>query len=101
VVTITDVPITGLSAQNNSPTYLGDTTTLTATIVTGTGVTYNWDFGDGNSDSGQVTTHVYAAVGVYTATVTATNSLGSVLATTEVTIIPRVNYLIFLPVSFR
>ncbi|MEW5958146.1 MAG: PKD domain-containing protein, partial [Chloroflexota bacterium] len=40
-------PITGLSAANDSPTELGQATTLTATLTAGTEVSYNWDFGDG------------------------------------------------------
>lgn len=98
-----EAPITGLTASNDGPTELGSLTTFTATIETGTNVTYTWDFGDGSSGSGPVTTHTYAAVGSYTATVTATNSAGSVEATTEVNIIapPQVFYFIYLPVTFR
>jgi hypothetical protein len=98
-----DMPITGLAATNDSPTELGSLTTLTATIATGTNVTYAWDFSDGSFGIGQVTTHAYAAIGSYTATVTATNSQGNVLATTEVTIItpPQVFHLVYLPVTFK
>ena len=103
MVTIIDVPITGLVAKNDSPTYLGDTTTLSATIVAGTGVTYAWNFGDGTNGIGQVTTHAYTALGVYAATVTATNSQGDVQATTEVTIIPplTVVHYVFMPLTLK
>ena len=42
------------------------------------GFTYSWNFGDGKTDSGTSPTdsHVYAAAGTYTATVTATDSVG-------------------------
>lgn len=86
LVQVGDVAVNGLDAANDSPTALGATTTLTATIVTGTNVTYTWDLGDGNSRAGAVVGHVYEAIGAYTATVTATNSLGQAVATTLVTI---------------
>ena len=98
-----EAPITGLTASNDGPTVLGNLTTFTATIESGTNVTYTWDFGDGSSGSGPETTHTYAAIGFYTAIVTATNSSGSVEATTEVEIIvpPQVFYFIYLPVTYR
>ncbi len=99
-VTITNVPIGGLSAVNDSPTRLGDTTTLTATIEAGTGVTYAWDFGDGATGTGKSVTHEYAQVGDFDAKVTATNSEGEVTFTTKVTIIPA-NFTIFLPLTQR
>lgn len=84
---LADVPITGLSANNNSPTSLGNTTNLTATISTGSNVTYQWNYGDGSPlGSGATTSHTYANVGNYTAIVTATNGAGSSSATTLVTI---------------
>ncbi len=86
LVTITDVPITGLSAVNNSPTILGEVTTLTATVTAGTNVIYTWDFGDGTSGNGATVTHTYPDIGLYTATVIATNSVGSQIASTLVTI---------------
>lgn len=87
LVEITDVPLSGLSAGNNSPTRFGQTTRLTATIAAGTNVSYLWDFGDGFSQqAGASIDRVYSAVGVFTARVTATNSLGSQSAATQVTI---------------
>jgi len=82
-----DETIAGLSADNDSPTVLGNTTTLTATISAGSNVTYEWDFGDGSSNEfGRIVTHVYPSNGNYTATVTATNSVTSDSATTSVVI---------------
>jgi PKD repeat protein len=85
-VTITDVPIADLSASNDSPTPIGSTTTLSATISAGSSVSYEWDFGDGENGSGITTTHIYANTGYYTATVTATNSVSSDAVTTTLTI---------------
>jgi len=87
-----DETIAGLSADNDSPTSLGDTTNLTATITDGSNVTYEWDFGDGSpTETGKVVAHAYAAVGNYTATVTGTNSISSDTTTTEVTIDDKIS----------
>jgi PKD repeat protein len=83
LVTVVE-PITGLTAGNDSPTPLGSATPLSATISTGSDVVFTWDFGDGTGDTGQVVSHSYGANGVYTATVTASNGVGSDTATTIV-----------------
>jgi PKD repeat protein len=85
-ITITDVPISGLSATNSSPTLPGNITTLTATLAAGTNTAYAWNFGDGQTGNGRVATHVYPDVGAYTAVVTASNSVNAITATTRVTI---------------
>ena len=43
----------------------------------GTIVSYDWDFGDGTVGSGQIITHEYASVGVYTSTLTVTDDDGA------------------------
>ena len=73
-----------LERGQRQPDALGNVTHLTATLSAGTNVTYAWNFGDGVLGSGATTSHVYPAVGTYTATVTATNNVGSVVATTVV-----------------
>jgi PKD repeat protein len=87
LITVSDHPIGGLSASNDGPTPDGAPTTLTASHTSGTGtITYAWDFGDGHTGHGATTTHRYAAPGQYTATVTATNSVSQVQASTTVTV---------------
>jgi CSLREA domain-containing protein len=88
-ITVTDAPITGLTAVNSSPTGLGTATIFTATISGGTNVVYAWNFGDGNTSSGAVASHAYGALGTYTATVTATNSVSVVIASTVATVITQ------------
>ncbi len=101
VVTVVDVePITRLAAHNDGPTTLGRATTLSTTVETGTGITYAWEFGDGEEGAGAVTTHVYPAEGVYTATVTATNARGEATASTVVSITAP-SYVIYLPLVLR
>jgi len=86
-VTEVSIPIAGLSAQNNSPTELGHVTTLSATVTAGNQVSYGWDFGDGTSGAGARASHIYPALGVYTAVVTATNITSEAVAFTLVTIV--------------
>jgi PKD repeat protein len=49
-----------------------------STAVTGTIVSYAWDFGDGTTGTGATTTHTYSAPGTYFATLTVTDSNGHV-----------------------
>jgi uncharacterized repeat protein (TIGR01451 family)/CSLREA domain-containing protein len=86
ILHVGEVPITGLAAANDSPTSAGNPTNFAATITAGSNVAYSWDFGDGQTGSGAITAHTYAAPGYYTAIVTASNALGQATATTTVTI---------------
>jgi hypothetical protein len=56
---------------------LGLTVNLDASGSTGAGLTYTWDFGDGNTGTGMNTTHTYAAGGAFTICLTVTNACGS------------------------
>ncbi len=88
-VTITaagDVAISGLQATNDSPTDLGQPTTLTATVAAGTNVSYTWAFGDDTVGAGAMVTHTYPSAAVYTAMVTASNSINTLTVTTQATI---------------
>jgi PKD repeat protein len=80
----TERPVASLQANNDGPTVLGQPTTLTATIAAGSSVTYTWAPGDGTRSSGSVLVHTYPAPGVYTAVVTASNSISLLTATTAV-----------------
>jgi PKD repeat protein len=85
-VTVYVTPVAGLTVSNTSPTVLGQPTGLLAAISAGDFVSYTWNLGDGVSATGVITTHTYPAVGVYTASVTAFNSVNALTATTRVTI---------------
>ena len=78
--------VTGLQAVNSSPSEFGAPVVLTATIATGTEVTYLWNFGDGKSAYGAVVTHNYSAPGQYFATVRAYNTLSAQNAGTLVVV---------------
>jgi lysyl endopeptidase len=93
-----DVPIAGLSAESDSPTLLGDTTTFTAMLTAGTNVSYSWDFGDGSLGAdGEIVTHTYAEPGVYLVTLTATNFSSSVQVNLEVEVIVSLIKPVYLP----
>jgi outer membrane protein OmpA-like peptidoglycan-associated protein len=51
-------------------------------------LTYQWDFGDGSSGSGLLTTHAFEEPGDYTVTFTASNEGGESSGTTQVTVVP-------------
>ncbi|MFF1954394.1 S8 family serine peptidase [Kitasatospora herbaricolor] len=47
-----------------------------ASLTTGTGLTYRWDFGDGTTGTGVKPTHSYASYGTYTVKLTVTDGSG-------------------------
>ena len=83
---VAETPISGLTATNDSPTTLGQATTLTATIMAGSNANYTWNLGDGATSVGAAAAHTYPAVGVYTAIVTASNGVSVRTATMTVTV---------------
>jgi chitodextrinase len=87
-VTVSDVAVSGLQASSNGPTNLGNPTTFAATVATGTNVSYSWDFGDGTSGSGATVAHTYQAQGTYSASVTASNSAGSLSFPVSAQVLP-------------
>jgi PKD repeat protein len=89
VVTVQEV-IVGLTAVNDSPTPLGNTTTLSATITSGSQVSYTWQLGDDTVAYGPVVTHSYGSAGMFTATVTAVNAVSVLSATAMVTMVTPV-----------
>lgn len=85
VPVVVEASLEGLTAVNNSPTRLGQPTTLTATITAGTNPIYTWDLGDGTTTSGPVVMHNYP-VGIYTAVVTASNAFSTLTTTTTIVV---------------
>jgi uncharacterized repeat protein (TIGR01451 family) len=95
-------PVADLIATNDSPTRLGQATTLTATVTEGSNVTYTWAFGDGETGRGAVVSHTYPSVDICTAVVTASNSVSELTATTTINIVESSMYIhIYLPVILR
>lgn len=77
-------PLTGATASNDGPKLAGAPVHFSAVVSGGVGITFTWDFGDGQTGSGVTTTHSYPRSGIYTATVTAANPTNQVSATTRV-----------------
>jgi hypothetical protein len=88
---VIDMPITGLSAANSGPGYTNTPVTLSAGISSGSGVTFEWNLGDGSLAAGPLVEHIYTTPGAYTATVTASNNGSSAQAQTVVTILEPAN----------
>ena len=89
-VNVIDREIMGLSVAHNGPTLLGRSTAFTTTMTEGSGlIDYTWNFGDGNTGSGENPRHTYTAVGGYTVVVTAVNSAGQAVAGTQVIVADR------------
>lgn len=87
IVSVGPQPILGLRAHNDSPTVVGNSTSLSATYETGADITFTWYFGYGSATGmGQTVAHTYPAAGIYTAVVTASNVISTVTASTVVTI---------------
>jgi uncharacterized repeat protein (TIGR01451 family) len=102
VITVTDRAIAGLQAFNDGPTLEGESTALWATVVSGTNVVYQWHLGDGAATaSGAAVDYTYPAPGLYTATVTATNSANVLTATTMVSVTTTPWQSIYLPLVMR
>jgi ligand-binding sensor domain-containing protein len=74
-----EVPIEGLRATSDAPTVAGKPTTFIAAVITGTNISYQWDFGDGQviENAKSSISYTYAVPGDYLVTVTAINSVNS------------------------
>jgi PKD repeat protein len=67
------------SVSNLSVTADGSTSSDPDGTIAG----YSWNFGDGATETGPLATHVYAATGTYTITLTVTDNRGGVATTTR------------------
>ena len=65
-------PSVGFSSAQSSTNYLEYTFTNSSTNA----ISYEWDFGDGNTSTEESPTHVYATPDIYTVTLTATSESG-------------------------
>ncbi|WP_436497250.1 PKD domain-containing protein [Actinokineospora sp. HUAS TT18] len=90
-VTVTNPPAPVASAGADLTAAAGAVVGLSGAGSTGTALTYAWAFGDGQTGTGSTVSHVYAAPGVYTATLTVTDVAGQTAGdTVTVTVHPAV-----------
>lgn len=83
-VTIADPAVNGLAVSFSGSGADAD----------GSVASYEWDFGDGSTDTGDAVTKTYSTAGTYTVTLTVTDDEGATgSATTEVTVAPIPNQL--------
>ena len=62
-----------------------------STDIDGVIVAYDWDFGDGNSGSGETANHTYSAFGHYTATLSVTDDFGATAVATQTIMVTAAN----------
>lgn len=89
---ITSVVAPTAHFTSTSPDFLGEVTAFTDNS-SGAVTTYSWDFGDGGTSDLENPTHQYAAAGIYTVTLTVSNTAGSNTFMDTVTILSRNVYL--------
>lgn len=82
IVTPPDVPTAGVisasfTATNSTTVSRMVNFAATASTTVGTISSYQWDFGDGSTGTGQTTAHTYADTATYTVTLTVRDSTGS------------------------
>lgn len=81
--TVVEVPIVGVAINLNGSMIAGQPLQFTARVLSGSNVTYTWDFGDGTQATGSTVAHTYPSSGLYTVTVSAANSLGVLTTATS------------------
>ena len=73
VTVVGETPMSGLRASGDNDVVLGQSANFQAQVERGTGVSFAWNFGDGQSSNGTSVSHTYAAEGVYTVKVQASD----------------------------
>jgi len=77
--------ITTVNANPN-PATEGESVRFSSNVRGDSPLSYEWDFGDGNSGSGQSSSHTYDEPGQYTVSLTASNDVGQDTRTLNLTV---------------
>ena len=94
-------PIGGLTVLVSGAAVEGVPVHFQAQIVVGTAVSYTWDFADGYVAWGADVSHAFAGAGDYAVELTATNGFGAVQADYQLTVHPRGDSTVYLPVALK
>jgi PKD repeat protein len=78
-IAVSDVPVTSFE-------YFDDLFEVDFTNTTVEGLSYSWNFGDGNSSTMENPSHTYTAEGTYTVILSATNDCGTTVSEQEIVI---------------
>jgi PKD repeat protein len=82
-------PSVAISVQGGSPSRVGDAIQFAAQVNAGHDLTFNWDFGDGASATGAVTSHAYSQYGSFTVRLVANDPIGQyTTATSQISVLP-------------
>ncbi|MBS1619517.1 MAG: PKD domain-containing protein [Bacteroidetes bacterium] len=78
---VTVMPVSASFTPSLTTAHTGDVVTFTDHSTGAT--SYAWTFGDGGTSTAQSPTHTYDSIGIYTVSLTVTNSLGCTSTTTR------------------
>lgn len=78
---------TGRAATFDASSSCGGQITAGVCSSTSAVTTFNWDFGDNSTGTGQIANHIYAATGTYTVTLTVTNDKNQQAAATKAIVV--------------
>jgi len=96
MVTVLDTVTVGVSSTNGPAPLTVTFSAANVDSATNPISSWNWDFGDGTTSTGQNPAHTYTAVGSYSPVLTATNSLGLMISVTN----PPITATIVIPFTY-
>jgi PKD repeat protein len=83
-----DPPAAAAFTWTPASPYVGETVTFSGSAQGTPPISYAWDFGDGDTGTGQSVTHAYTDAGTFTVTMTASNECGQQSVQHTVTVAP-------------
>jgi glycosidase len=84
--------------SSNSPIMVGETAVFTNTTTGQSPISYEWDFGDGETSTAEHPIHLYDDPGTYTVTLTATNEWETAIFTATFIVNPEDTFILYFPI---